>query len=199
MLAYPRTFTVGGLVIAGSRTELLRCHIKLLYIRAERHHILIEFYIVAGRISEHEPCLTVIVDHNCRVDICPVRTAQRLTENVLIRTFGAVCNSNADSTSLSFICSSEVEIILSVALDALRSPCVILTAPAESSVLKNSSVIGPVLHILSGEALPAGHLVEIIFAVAVAACEDVQFIAEHDRCRIRCERCLYDRIIRKGS
>ena len=129
MLVDPRTFAVAAAVLLAG-TESLRGHRELLNLPVERDHILFQLDIVAGRVAEHEPCLPVVVDDDSRINVPPVRAAERLAEHILVGTFGIVCNRNADGSSAAgLIGSREVEVVFAVALDALRSPRVIRLAP----------------------------------------------------------------------
>ena len=120
MLAYPRTFTVSrasSLRILLADAECFLSHIKALYRTVESYHILLELYVIAPRITEHQPCLTVIVYHNSRVDVVPVRTAERLSEDVLVRSLGSVSDADAYRSAVGSCC--EIEVILAIALDTL--------------------------------------------------------------------------------
>ena len=120
MLAYPRTLTVSctrslGILLADTKCVL--SHIKALYRTVESDHILLELDIVAFGIAEHKPCLTVIVYHNSRVDVIPIRTAERLAEDVLVRSLGFVSNADAYRSAVGSCC--EIEVILAISLDTL--------------------------------------------------------------------------------
>ena len=102
----------------------------MLDLAVKSDHVLLELDIVAGGISEHEPCLTIVVDKNSRVDIRPVGTAERFAQSVLERTCGRVCNSNAYAASASrIVFESHIVIEFTVAFDTLRRPSRVLFAP----------------------------------------------------------------------
>ena len=136
ILHNPRTFHIRVLILLTSLTlahdgtakGFLR-HIQTSQFTTIRYHVAVELQVVALRVTPHEPCLTIVVNHHRRVDMIPGTVLEeRFTDGITERTRGRVADSHTDShATRQFGMGTDIPVELAVALDGLRGPCTVVS------------------------------------------------------------------------
>ena len=52
-------------------TKSLFRHVQTTQLTTIGNHVAVEFQVVALRITPHQPCLTIVINHHCRIDMIP--------------------------------------------------------------------------------------------------------------------------------
>ena len=124
----PRTFYIGVFVlfvliplIHCRRTESLFCHIELSYLAINANHVLIELCIIHPWIAPHNPCLTIVVNHDGWVYMVPFRIGiERFADSIAERSCRRIADSNTYRHSLGVATmGADVPIELTIALNTL--------------------------------------------------------------------------------
>ena len=183
-----------ALVHHGAAKRLLG-HVEPSKLATIGNHVAIQLQVVTLRIAPHEPCLSVVVDEDSRVDVIPRAVLEEgLANSVAERPDRRIADCHADChASRQFGMCTDVPVELAVALNCLRSPSPVV-GPREALQGKGRAVVLPVHHVLRRIDAPLLHPKEV-GAILVVTRIDVHCAVVHHRCRVACEPSLDKRVL----
>ena len=135
-LGEPRTLCVRILILltlfalAHNRaTKGFLSHVETAQFTAIRYHVAVEFQVVALRITPHEPCLSVVVNHDGGIDMVPrAILEQRFTNSITERACRRIAHSHTNSHTLRNLrVGADVPVELTVTFDGLSCPGTVIS------------------------------------------------------------------------
>ena len=129
-------------------TEGLLGHIEATQLTAVGYHVAVQLQVIYLRIAPHEPCLSVVVDHDRRIDMIPRAVLEQgFADSIAERTRRRVADSHTNSHTVRlFRVGTDIPIELAIAFDGLRCPGSVV-GPRKALQCQWRPMILPVHHI----------------------------------------------------
>ena len=176
-------------------TKSLFGHIQTTQFTAIGNHIAIQLQVVALRVTPHQPCLTIIINHHRGVDMIPRAILEEgLTKGILERTCRTVAHSHTDGhTTREFAMCTDIPIVLTVALYRLTGPRTVVS-PRETLQSQWRTMVGPVHHILGRINAPLLHPEEIGIILIMSSI-NIHPVTAYHWCGVACKPSLHKGVL----